>query len=90
MHMYRNILNRLFYNCTFSHQMICGPNLECVDCIAKWAESVHDARTLRESRLFAGFESNNKPLQGIFLGTVTLITKLITHGQAQVSDYANF
>ncbi|RUS74045.1 hypothetical protein EGW08_018194 [Elysia chlorotica] len=48
-------------------QIVCGPNLEIMNCVAKWASSVHDARILRESQLFAAFEGNNKPLQGIFL-----------------------
>ncbi|RUS74331.1 hypothetical protein EGW08_017901 [Elysia chlorotica] len=49
-------------------RIVCGPNLEIMNCVAKWAGSVHDARILRESQLFAAFEGNNKPLQGIFLG----------------------
>jgi len=36
--------------------------------IAKWLNSVHDERILRQSTLFADFESRNKPLSGYILG----------------------
>jgi len=49
-------------------QVICDSDLKIINCIAKWPGSVHDARILRESTLFADFESHNKPLSGYILG----------------------
>lgn len=38
------------------------------NCVAQWPGSVHDARILRESRLFQDFEGNQSPVQGMLLG----------------------
>jgi len=49
-------------------QVMCDADLRITNCVAKWPGSVHDARILRESPLFAAFESNRKPLSGFILG----------------------
>jgi len=49
-------------------QVICDADLVISNCVAKWPGSVHDARILRESALFADFEGQPKPLSGYFLG----------------------
>jgi len=42
--------------------------MHIINCVAKWPGSVHDARILRESPIFAAFEGNPKPLNGYILG----------------------
>ena len=49
-------------------QVICDSVLQLINCIVKWPGSVHDARILRESALFADFESQRKPVSGFLLG----------------------
>ena len=49
-------------------QLICDADMMIVNCVAKWPGSVPDARILRESALFTAFESDRKPLNGVFLG----------------------
>ena len=49
-------------------QVICDADLTIVNCVVKWPGSVHDARILRESALYADSESQRKPLSGFILG----------------------
>ena len=42
--------------------------MRIINCVAKWPGAVHDARILRESPLFAAFESARKPFAGVLLG----------------------
>lgn len=49
-------------------QIMCDADMRVINCIAKWPGSVHDARILRESPIFAAFESRQKPLSGYILG----------------------
>ena len=43
-------------------QVVCDSELMIINCIARWPGSVHDARILRESALFADVECYPKPL----------------------------
>ena len=49
-------------------QVVCDSDLMIINCITKWPGSVHDARILRESALFADLEGHPKPLSGYLLG----------------------
>ncbi|XP_041361019.1 putative nuclease HARBI1 [Gigantopelta aegis] len=49
-------------------QVICDADMCFINGIAKWPGSVHDARSFRQSPLFADFEGNKPPLDGIILG----------------------
>ena len=49
-------------------QVICDADLSIINLIAKWPGSVHDARVLQESSLFADFEGHAKPISGYVLG----------------------
>ena len=42
--------------------------MRIINCVAKWPGAVHDARILRESPLFAAFESARKPFADVLLG----------------------
>ena len=45
-------------------QLVSDPSYRVINCVARWPGSVHDSRILRNSGLFAQFESNRPPLQG--------------------------
>ena len=47
-------------------QVVCGPNLEIQNIVARWPGSVHDARVLDNSRLCARFERGD--ISGVLLG----------------------
>ena len=47
-------------------QIVCGPNLEIFDIVARWYGSAHDSRIFRESRVNTRFE--NGELSGLLLG----------------------
>jgi len=49
-------------------QIVCDADLKIINCVAKWPGSVHDARILRESRIFSAFEGHPKPVSGFILG----------------------
>ena len=46
---------------------MCDADLLFINVIAKWPGSVHDAPMLRDSPLFAAFDSNRPPIDGIIL-----------------------
>ncbi|XP_025098862.1 putative nuclease HARBI1 [Pomacea canaliculata] len=48
-------------------QVICNADLLFIDVVAKWPGSVHDARILRQSSIFAAFEGHPKPVDGVML-----------------------
>ena len=76
-------------------QLICDADMRIINCVAKWPGSVHDARILRECPLFADFESNNKPLDGAFLGDSGymirdwLFTPILNPRDAREQAYTN-
>jgi len=47
--------------------MVCGPNHEFYAVDANWPGSVHDARVLRNTNVFAAFESGWRPFPGAVL-----------------------
>ncbi|XP_048730425.1 putative nuclease HARBI1 [Ostrea edulis] len=47
-------------------QMVCGPNFNITNVVAKWPGSVHDSRMFKESLLCREFENGH--IQGILLG----------------------
>ena len=49
-------------------QIICDADMRVINCSVKWPGSIHDARILRESPIYASIESPNKPLSGFILG----------------------
>ena len=55
-------------------QIVCDADMRVINCSVKWPGSVHDARILRESPIYASFESPNKPLSVITEVTVLLST----------------
>ena len=48
--------------------MVCNADLLFIDVYAQWPGSVHDARVLRKSALFASFERPPRPVEGVLLG----------------------
>lgn len=48
-------------------QVICDADLKFIKVVARWPGSVHDARILRNCPLFAAFEGNRPPMDGILL-----------------------
>ena len=49
-------------------QVICDSDMIIINCVVRWPGSVHDARILRESTIFAMFETVPRPLSGVILG----------------------
>lgn len=49
-------------------QVICNADLMFIGVLAKWPGSVHDARILRQSRVFTIFEGKGRPVDGVMLG----------------------
>ena len=47
---------------------MCDADLLFINVITKWQGPVHDVRMLCESTLFAAFESNRPPIEGVILG----------------------